>query len=110
LRAAALHAPALPVTTPVDARPIDPEPPYPGRRRAVGDGREPASIVPVKGPAQHWHKRVLAAYFRMMGASQPQAAAAVGRKARTLRTWERESKGVGQARENRWGKLARSYT
>ena len=43
----------------------------------------------VKRPA-HWDKRVSAAYLRIMGKTQKQAAEAVGRNERTLREWEGE--------------------
>jgi hypothetical protein len=35
-----------------------------------------------------WEKAVLAAYYRLLGSSQPQAGAAVGRSQRTIRNWE----------------------
>jgi hypothetical protein len=35
-----------------------------------------------------WEKAVLAAYYRLLGGSQPQAAAAVGRSVRAVRYWE----------------------
>jgi hypothetical protein len=35
-----------------------------------------------------WEKCVLAAYLRLLGGSQPQAAAAVGRSVRAVRYWE----------------------
>ena len=39
-------------------------------------------------PARYWMKRVSAAYLRMLGATQIDAAKAVGRNARTIREWE----------------------
>jgi hypothetical protein len=35
-----------------------------------------------------WERMVLAAYFRALGSSQPEAARAVGRSTRTIKTWE----------------------
>lgn len=48
---------------------------------------------------------VSAAYLRIMGATQEEAANAVGRKARTLREWEADSESWAEARAeaaNRW--------
>ena len=36
----------------------------------------------------HWERHILAAYLRMMGSTQVQAAKAVGRSVRTIRDWE----------------------
>jgi hypothetical protein len=38
-----------------------------------------------------WEKAVLAAYYRLLGHSQPQAGAAVGRSGRTVRLWEADT-------------------
>src|SRR5215470_9763331 len=54
---------------------------------------------------RHWEKRVLASYLRMMGLTQPEAGKAVGRAARTVRTWESETVTWAHARteaEKRW--------
>jgi cell division inhibitor SulA len=54
---------------------------------------------------RHWEKRVLACYFRMMGLTQPEAAKAVGRAARSLRRWEADEVTWTHARteaEKRW--------
>jgi cell division inhibitor SulA len=54
---------------------------------------------------RHWEKRVLTCYLRMMGLTQPEAGKAVGRAARTVRTWESETVTWTQARteaEARW--------
>jgi hypothetical protein len=39
-------------------------------------------------PLPYWEKCILAAYLRMMGATQRDAARAVGRSLRTIATWE----------------------
>jgi len=39
-------------------------------------------------PIPYWEKCILAAYLRMMGATQLDAARAVGRSIRTIATWE----------------------
>jgi hypothetical protein len=54
---------------------------------------------------RHWEKRVLACYLRMMGLTQPEAAKAVGRAARSLRRWEADEVTWTHARteaEKRW--------
>ena len=52
-----------------------------------------------------WEKCVLAAYLRLLGGSQPQAGAAVGRNERTIRNWEADTalwtRAVDAAKE-RW--------
>jgi len=52
-----------------------------------------------------WEKCVLAAYYRLLGGSQPQAGAAVGRSQRTVRMWEADktlwARATAQAKE-RW--------
>lgn len=37
---------------------------------------------------KHWEKRISAAYLRMLGMTQKDAAKAVGRSERTIRLWE----------------------
>jgi hypothetical protein len=39
-------------------------------------------------PPVFWEKLILAAYFRLLGSTQKQAGAAVGRSERTIRVWE----------------------
>lgn len=56
-------------------------------------------------PHRHWDKLVSAAYLRMMGATQDEAAEAVGRAGRTLRGWEADRDVWALAREearSRW--------
>lgn len=53
----------------------------------------------------YWEKCVLAAYCRLLGGSQPQAAAAVGRSVRAVRYWEADKALWARAREEarqRW--------
>lgn len=53
----------------------------------------------------HWERHVLAAYFRMLGQTQKQAAQAVGRSLRTITDWESDKELWAQAREEakaRW--------
>ena len=38
-----------------------------------------------------WEKAVLSAYYRLLGGTQKQAGAAVGRSERTIRTWESDA-------------------
>ena len=52
--------------------------------------KQPA-LKAMKGPARHWPKRLAAAYLRMMGATQAEAGASVGRHEDTVRRWEREA-------------------
>jgi len=66
---------------------------------------KPAAFSERNIPPQHGEKRVLAAYLRMMGMTQHQAGAAVGRSARTIRDWEAATATWEQAREEarrRW--------
>ena len=66
---------------------------------------KPASLsVPPPRP-RHWEKRVLAAYLRMMGATQIDAGSAVGRSERTMQDWEAQQDTWTMAREEarqRW--------
>jgi len=52
----------------------------------------------------HWDKRVSAAYLRILGATQAEAARAVGRSARTIRLWESDPSWADARREaeERW--------
>lgn len=53
----------------------------------------------------HWDKLVSAAYLRMLGATQDEAATAVGRTDRTIREWESDAELWAQARaeaRTRW--------
>ena len=62
-------------------------------------GNEPQGM-----PLEQWDKWVSAAYLRMLGATQSEAAEAVGRKERTIRSWESDSRwpqAMADARE-RW--------
>lgn len=55
-------------------------------------------------PHRHWDKMVSAAYLRMLNATQEEAAEAVGRAERTIRSWEddpRWSKAKEEAKD-RW--------
>jgi len=56
-----------------------------------------------KRPA-HWEKRVSAAYLRILGATQAEAARAVGRSERTIRLWESDPSWADARREaeERW--------
>src|SRR4029453_18938890 len=52
-----------------------------------------------------WEKGVLAAYYRLLGSSQKQASAAVGRNERTIRNWEANTAvwtRATQAAKDRW--------
>jgi hypothetical protein len=53
----------------------------------------------------YWEKLVLASYYRLLGATQTEAGAAVGRSERTVRAWEADSmtwtKATEEARK-RW--------
>lgn len=63
-----------------------------------------ASDTTERRPA-HWDKRVSAAYLRIMGHTQTEAARAVGRSARTIREWEADREWWSRAREEareRW--------
>jgi hypothetical protein len=54
---------------------------------------------------RHWEKRVLAAYYRLLGSSQKAAGAAVGRSERTVWGWEQDTATWAQACEEarkRW--------
>lgn len=56
-------------------------------------------------PHAHWDKLVSAAYLRMLGATQDDAATQVGRTARTVRMWEADKELWTQARDearSRW--------
>lgn len=60
--------------------------------------------APERRPA-HWDKRVSAAYLRILGATQVEAAKAVGRSERTLQAWEADEETWRAARaeaESRW--------
>ena len=52
----------------------------------------------------HWEKRVSAAYLRILGATQAEAARAVGRSERTIRLWESDPSWADARREaeERW--------
>jgi hypothetical protein len=63
-----------------------------------------ASHTPERRPA-HWDKRVSAAYLRIMGQTQAEAARAVGRSERTIREWEADREWWSRARDearDRW--------
>jgi hypothetical protein len=52
-----------------------------------------------------WEKGILAAYYRLLGSSQKQASAAVGRNERTIRNWEANTAvwtRATQAAKERW--------
>ena len=56
-------------------------------------------------PHAHWEKVVSAAYLRMIGHTQKEAAVAVGRNARTLREWESDDtlwNAARNAARDRW--------
>lgn len=56
-------------------------------------------------PHAHWDKLVSAAYLRMLGATQEDAATQVGRTARTIRMWEADKELWTKARDearSRW--------
>ena len=53
----------------------------------------------------HWDKMVAAAYLRIMGATQKEAAVSVGRSERTIRDWETDRDTWAEARAeaaDRW--------
>jgi hypothetical protein len=52
---------------------------------------KPAAFSESNPVPRHWEKRVLTAYLRMMGMTQKQAGAAVGRSERTIRDWEADT-------------------
>jgi hypothetical protein len=56
-------------------------------------------MKPTGDPAKrrHWEKRVLAAYWRLLGSSQKAAGAAVGRSERSVWTWEQDAATWAQA-------------
>jgi hypothetical protein len=63
----------------------------------------PGNACPERKPA-NWDKRVSAAYLRMLGATQAEAARAVGCSERTIRRWEMDgtwSRAQQEARD-RW--------
>lgn len=63
-----------------------------------------AGDEPVRRHA-HWDKVVAAAYLRMIGHTQAEAAGGVGRNARTIRLWEADTELWAAAREearDRW--------
>jgi hypothetical protein len=54
---------------------------------------------------KYWEKLVLASYYRLLGSSEQEAGAAVGRSARTVRVWEADTALWAQATEEarkRW--------
>jgi hypothetical protein len=67
-----------------------------------------ASFSPAPAPdalPKQWEKWVLYAYLRMLGATQKDAASAVGRKKRTCQVWEEHRALYAQARDEarqRW--------
>jgi transposase len=66
---------------------------------------KPAAFSESNPVPRHWEKRVLTAYLRMMGMTQKQAGAAVGRSERTIRDWEADTATWTQARDearHRW--------
>lgn len=66
---------------------------------------KPAAFSESTTRPRHWEKRVLTAYLRMMGMTQNQAGAAVGRSERTVRDWEADTQTWPRAREEarrRW--------
>lgn len=58
------------------------------RKTARKRTRKPAARQESEKPHAHWEKVVSAAYLRMIGATQKEAAAAVGRSERSIRDWE----------------------
>src|SRR5690606_28571284 len=57
-------------------------------RQAMAKQQKSAPDESQKKRPAHWEKRVSAAYLRILGATQAEAARAVGRSARTIRLWE----------------------
>lgn len=55
-------------------------------------------------PHRHWDKVVSAAYLRMIGHTQEEAAIAVGRNERTIRAWESDKEMWARAREEARGR------
>lgn|SRR5690606_4679649 len=67
--------------------------------------RKSSSRDPKKKPHAHWDKVVLAAYLRILGATQVEAAISVGRSERTIQLWEADKELWEAAREEarkRW--------
>lgn len=67
--------------------------------------KKPAAPKVKAKPHAHWEKLVSAAYLRMIGATQDEAATAVGRIDRTIRMWEADRELWEQARteaRHRW--------
>lgn len=65
---------------------------------------QPTALRPPVPRPRYWEKRVLAAYLRMLGATQAVAGKAVARNARRIREWEADATWA-QAREEarqRW--------
>jgi hypothetical protein len=66
-------------------------------KKAKGGGKKTAARRrPNSKPAEpkkpvHWDERVSAAYLRMLGATQKQAAESVGRSERTIFAWEHQA-------------------
>src|SRR5690606_16995518 len=83
---------------------------WPGRSSAADreamarKPRKPAGSEAQPRRPAHWEKRVSAAYFRTLGATQAEAARAVGRSERTIRLWESEPSWADARREaeERW--------
>lgn len=64
-----------------------------------------APLSPAPARPRQWEKWVLYAYLRMMGATQRDAASAVGRKKRTVQEWQEDTVLYALAREEartRW--------
>ncbi len=73
-------------------------------RRAMVKRQISAPDESQKTRPAHWDKRVSAAYLRILGATQAEAARAVGRSARTIRLWESDPSWADARREaeERW--------
>jgi hypothetical protein len=66
---------------------------------------DPAAFSEATPRPKYWEKLVLASYYRLLGSTQQEAGAAVGRSARTVRVWEAETALWTLAREEarkRW--------
>lgn len=55
-------------------------------------GHESAGSMSSGEPHRYWDKMVSAAYLRMLGATQEEAAEAVGRAERTIHGWEKDER------------------
>ena len=72
--------------------------------------RKSAAATKTPAPAPNWDKWVSAAYLRMIGHTQKQAAEAVGRSERALREWEADGERWPRAQEEARGRWLNAAT